>query len=506
MQLRYEFSKTDITKVKTDLLVVECQKKAGKKKVPGLLVKSDGGLILDKHLGGSLSRIIKGEEFSGECGEYKIIQTLGKIAAKNIMIIGSGEKKGFTLDTCRILGAKIAQGANEIRAKSLAGLLKPESVSGASPADRAQAIAEGMTLGLYRFEIYKDKKELEKQTLKTVTIVTKGTTRTFQTAVDKGQKIAEAINFARDLVNTPGEDVTPEKLAKEAKVIGKQKHMSVKILDEKALKKEKMNLITAVSKGSLNPPRLIHIKYKPPGKAKAKITIVGKGVTFDSGGYNLKPTRHIETMKSDMAGGAAVLAVMKLLPFLKPKVAVEGIIPASENMIDGTSHKPGDVIRSRAGKTVEIVNTDAEGRLILADAFDYALESKPDILIDLATLTGGVRYAVGELYAAVLGNNQKLIDDLIKASKEGGEPTWQLPLEKEYLKGLKEGIADLNNNGTSFAITIVGALFLHEFVEETKWAHFDIAESAWMKEENSYRHKGGTGAGVQTLVKYLMKY
>ena len=267
-----------------------------------------------------------------------------------------------------------------------------------------------------------------------------------------------------------------------------------------------MNLISAVSRGSLNPPRFIHIRYKPAKKTNKSMAIVGKGVTFDSGGYNLKPSRHIENMKADMGGAAAVLGLMKILPVIKPNVVVDAYIPASENMIDGEAHKPGDVIKSRSGKTVEILNTDAEGRLLLADAIDYAIAKKPDILIDLATLTGGVRYALGEIYTAILGNDQKLIDNILAASKEAGEPMWQLPLEKEYLKGFKESIADMSNTGKSFASTINGALFLNEFVGKTKWGHLDIAEAAWSDDARGYRSKGGTGAGVQTLVKFLQNY
>jgi leucyl aminopeptidase len=229
-------------------------------------------------------------------------------------------------------------------------------------------------------------------------------------------------------------------------------------------------------------------------------------VTFDSGGINLKPSRHIETMKCDMAGAAAVLGLMKLLPVIQPGVIVDGYIPTAENMVDGKAHKPGDVVKSRNGKTVEIINTDGEGRLLLADAIDYAIQKKPDALIDLATLTGSVRYALGEIYTAILGNDQKLINKVIDASKEAGEPTWQLPLVKEYLKGYVDGIADLNNVGKTFAGTISGALFLHEFVGKTKWAHLDIAETAWTEEDRNYRTKGGTGAGIQTLVKFLQKY
>lgn len=506
MKLDFEFTKEDITKIKADIFIIECRKMPGEKKKPGQLLRTDGGAALDKKLGGLIGRIITEEGLTGEAGCYKVIQTHGKIGAKNILVAGIGEDREFDLDTVRIVGARISKVAGELKASSVAGVVQPEKVEKFTPAERMQALSEGLILGGYRFERYKDKKAIEKQTFKTIKLICRGDTAPLSKAIATGTTIAEAINYARDLVNTPGDDMTPEVVAKEALKIGKKKGLSCTILDEKGIKRERMNLISAISKGSANPPRFIHIKYTPPRKAGARIAIVGKGITFDSGGYHLKPIKHIENMKCDMAGAAAVLAVMKMLPSFKPNVAVDGIIAASENMIDGKSIKPGDVIISRSGKTIEISNVDAEGRLIIADAIDYALQKKPDMLIDIATLTGGVLYALGEIYTAILGNDQKLIDKLISASKEGGEPTWQLPLEKKYLKGLKEAIADLNNTGKTYAIVISGALFLSEFVGKTRWAHLDIAESAWAKEERDYHPKGGTGAGAQTLIRFLMKY
>lgn len=506
MSLNFKFVKEDPFKIKSDIFVIECKKRPGEEKKPGILLRSDRGIDTDKMLDGIISKILADEKFTGETGSHKTIPTHGKIASKYVMVVGIGDEKEFDTDTARKVGAVVAKTANELNAKSVSGVLQPENFNKINPQERLQALAEGFTLGSYRFDKYKNKKDLDEKTFGTVFIHYKGNSKPLEKLLAIGTEVAEAINFARDLVNTPGDDMTPEALAKEAVRIAKGSGLTCKILDEKAIKTEKMGLITAVSQGSKNPPRLIHLKYNPTTKAKAKIVLIGKGVTFDSGGYNLKTTRHIEHMKCDMAGAAAVLGVMMVLPKVKPLVAVEAIIPAAENMIDGKAHKPGDVIRSRNGKTVEILNTDAEGRLLLADAMDYALGSKPDVIIDLATLTGGVRYALGEIYTAILGNDQKIIDKLIAASKEGGEPTWQLPLVKDYLKGFKEGIADLNNNGKTYAMTISGALFLEEFIGKTKWAHFDIAESAWAEEERDYRTKGGTGTGIQTLIKFLQKF
>lgn len=506
MKLDYKIVKEDVADIKADILLIACREQTGDEKGPGTLLKEDGGAIIDKKLGGFISSIIREENFRGEKAAYKIIHTSGRIGAKKIILMGIGKLSEFTLDTLRQIGAKTASVANEHKARSVAIVLQRENIASLAPRDRIQAFVEGMVLGSYEFNRYKGKKERDEKTLGMIFVAFKGVSAPILASIRVGKEIAEAICYARDLVNMPGADMTPEKLAKEAADISQKAGLKYDILKEGELKKERMNLILAVSKGSANPPRLIHMRYSPAKKPLKRIAIIGKGITFDSGGYNLKPTRHIETMKNDMSGAAAVLAVMKLLPAVKPKAEIDAYIPAAENMIGGNATRPGDIIVSRSGKSVEITNTDAEGRLILADAIDYAIERSPDIIIDLATLTGGVFHSLGEIYTAILGNNQKLVDNLIKVSKDAGEPTWQLPLEKEYLNGFKEGIADLNNTGKTAAQTIAGALFLEQFVRKIKWAHLDIAASAWYNEEKNYRKKGGTGAGIQTLVRFLQRF
>ena len=503
MSLEIKFTREEISRVKTDIVVILCRQIPGDEKKPGHLLKEDGGQRINRLLDGELEEIIKEELFTGELGKYKFIQTGGRIAAKNILLIGMGKTDDFTIDILRIIGKEMAAAASEISAKSITGTLQSGKIGKYKPEERIEAIAQGMVMGTYRFDLYKDKKNRDKQTLKSLFVYYDKNPNRVKEAALTGIALGEAINSARDLVNMAADDLTPSKLASEAIKISKKSGITCRVLDEKALKREKMNLLLAVSRGAKNPPRLIHIHYKPKGKAKARIAIIGKGITFDSGGYHLKPTQHIENMKSDMGGAASVLGIASLLRTIKPKVEIDAIIPAAENMIDANAIKPGDVVKSRSGKTVEIQNTDAEGRLILADAIDYAKGKKPDIIIDLATLTGHVRYSLGEIYTAILGNDQKLIDKILAVSKEAGEPSWQLPLEKEYLKGLTEGIADLNNNGKSKAGTIVGALFLAEFVDKTKWVHLDIACSSWHDEEYKYHPKGGSGAGIVTLIKFL---
>jgi leucyl aminopeptidase len=320
----------------------------------------------------------------------------------------------------------------------------------------------------------------------------------------QGEVVAESTNFARNLGNSPALDMTPQILAKFAREIHAKHKIGVNVMGEKEIKVEKMNAFLSVAKGSVEPPVFIHLHYKPARKAKAKVALIGKGITFDSGGISIKPARGMEQMKDDMAGAAAVLAVMKAVATLKPQVEIDAYVPACENMPAGNATKPGDVIKARNGKTIEVISTDAEGRMILADALSYAADKKPDYMIDLATLTGACVYAVGEKYAAVLGNDDRLIQKLKKSGERAGEPVWQLPLEHEYKKGLTKGIADLRNIGSSKADTINGALFLEEFVNETKWAHIDIASTSWTDEDLPYAPRGCTGAGVRILIDFLM--
>jgi leucyl aminopeptidase len=309
----------------------------------------------------------------------------------------------------------------------------------------------------------------------------------------------------RDLVNTPANDMTPEILARRARDISAECRLSCRVLDKKGIEAEKMGLLLAVARGSENEPRFVHMHYKPAGKAKTKVALIGKGITFDTGGYDLKPGRYMINMKNDMAGAAICIAVMKVLSAFKPRVEVNAYLPLCDNMIDAKAEVPGNIVRSRTGKTVELISTDSEGRLILADAISYALDKKPDYIVDLATLTGGVLYALGEIYTAVLGNDQRFIDRYLAASKAENEHAWQLPLEKEYNKDAAEGPADLKNALKTKADTIGGALFLNEFVGDTKWFHLDIAESAWSEEEKDFITKGGTGTMVRTLVRLLME-
>ncbi|MFA4875658.1 MAG: M17 family metallopeptidase, partial [bacterium] len=288
-----------------------------------------------------------------------------------------------------------------------------------------------------------------------------------------------------------------------AKQIAAECGLRCTVLKPDAIRRERMAGLLAVSRGSAEPPAFISLVYKPKGKPHGHVAIVGKGITFDAGGISLKPPRGMELMKGDMAGAASVLYAMQAIAALKPRAQVSAYIPAAENLPDGKAIKPGDVIKMRNGKTVEIVNTDGEGRLIIADALSYAADRNPDAIIDVATLTGGAAYCCGELYTLVLGSEQKLVDKLCRAAEAEGEPMWQLPIVEQYKKGYTSGIADLNNSGKSKAQTIMGAIFLREFVGKTPWAHLDIAASSWADDELPIGPKGATGIMVRTLVEFV---
>lgn len=494
-------------KLKCDLFAIGCfeeehDKKA--KEVPAKLMKSDGGLALDRALEGEIGHAIKAGTFTGEAGKMKLLYTEGRIPARHVLIIGMGKKKEADLDTLRMVMAKIGKTADELKLSSVAFILENKVLVKSAPHTRLQALVEGMILGRYSFEVYKDKEKRTQKTLKKVFVVTERQNAAMKNALVDGEVIANATILARDLGNTPGNDLTPRMLSKFAKDVASKGKLTFHEMGPAQMLKEKMGAFLSVAQGSNEPPAFVHLHYKPKGRSKATVALVGKGVTFDTGGISIKPTRDMSAMKADMCGAAAVIGVMKAIATLKPNVTVDAYICAAENMPDGKAIKPGDIITARNGKTIEYITTDAEGRMLLADGLSYACDKKPDYVIDIATLTGTCPYAVGEKYAAVIGTDQKFVNMLIKAGEQSGDPLWQLPLEKSYAKGLTKSIADLRNTGLSKADTINGALFLLNFVNDVPWAHLDIASNAWTDDATALCPKGATGSGVCLLTQFLM--
>lgn len=441
---------------------------------------------VDAILGGLLTRSLNEEPFEGPRPRVLVIRTGGLIEARYVLLT---RFDGETSDAAREAASAAAMEAARLKAGSLA--VEPFLADRLSDEEATLATAVGAYLGAYRFAAYKPQSRVVHRVA-----IHGGDAAAFARA----RVLAEAITFARDLVNTPANDLTPEALAAHARELGKAARLTVTVLDEQQAAKERLTAFLAVAQGSTrNPPRFLRLKYSPKGRPAARVAFIGKGVTFDTGGYSLKTAEGMLTMKSDMGGAAAVLGAFKALAELKPQVEVWGFVPATENMVDGHSFRPGDVIRARSGKTIEIASTDAEGRLMLADALDLAAETKPDLTIDLATLTGACKIALGPLIAGLFGSDQEVVERVRQAAGTAGERVWPLPLEPHYRELYASEIADLKNSGGRAGGAIIAALFLSDFAKGP-WAHLDIAGPAFTEKAHPLGPAGGTGFGVATLV------
>jgi len=502
--MKFQFTKNHLTQLDTDLAVVQVFSTEDKKIV---LQKSDGGAEIDQALQGGLSALLIKKGFSGKLGESYVVPSFGKIKPRMILVLGAGPKKSFSLEVLRQNAGTMVSVAKEYKAATIAGVMESASIGSFASAERLRAFAEGSTMASYTFDLYKTedrKQKAEDRKIEPIFyLVATGNTKPLQTAAEQGSTVGHAVNLARTLTDLPPNILTPTELGKWAQKHCHAKNVTCKVMGLKEIKAEKMGGILAVSQGSAEPPSFIHLHYKPAKKSKTSIALVGKGITFDSGGLNIK-LREMEAMKMDMAGSASVVGVFSVLAALKPNFEVHGFIASSENMPSSNAVRPSDIITMRSGKTVEVLNTDAEGRLVLADALDYALQFKPSFIVDAATLTGGTLYALGEKCTSILGNNDGWIKKIIKAGKKAGEPAWQLPLIQDYKRAFKKGPADLTNIGTTKASTISGALFLEEFVKETPWAHMDIAGTAWVTDCSGYFSKGATGVPARTFIYFLM--
>jgi leucyl aminopeptidase len=409
---------------------------------------------------------------------------------KRVIAVGLGKKDKVTTEKIR---RAAATAAGRVRALDLAEV--SVEVPAGDATENAQAVGEGFLLALYEYKKYKTR-NVKPLKLKTVRIAGPAE------AVERAAVYGAATSLARDLVNEPPSECTPRRLAAAAKDVAKN-GISIQVFDEKKIQKMGMGGLEGVARGSTQPPRFVHMTYRSP-RAKRTIAIVGKGITFDSGGLCIKPADGMLWMKDDMSGAAAVIGVFSALAALKPRVNVHGIFAATENMPDGSAYKTGDVLRAMNGKTMEIINTDAEGRLILSDALSYACRLKPDEIIDMATLTGACVVALGPDVSACFTKDEKLRNRLMEAARKQGEKLWPLPLEDDYFEMIRSHIADMKNSGGRWAGAITAALFLQEFVEPgIAWAHLDIAGPALVESDKVYRPTGGTGVMVRTLLRYL---
>jgi len=437
--------------------------------------------------------------FEGRVGETMVVPA-GSDPDTAVVAVGVGNPKDLTAEALRRAAAAFVKSA--WKDSSGATTLLAAAAAAESPvpaAAAAQAVAEGAGMAGYRFTRYKaDPKACRLASLSVVGADPVG--------LERGARLAAAVRMARDLINEPAGVLTPTRLAEVAsEMVDQEGSLVLTVLDEAAITAERLGGLLGVAAGSDQPPRLIELVYEPPDPI-GTVALVGKGITFDSGGLSIKPADGMETMKTDMSGAAAVLAAMSTLPAFGPPVKVIGIIPATENMVNGSATKPGDVLRIRNGKTVEVLNTDAEGRLVLADALSLAVEAEVDAILDLATLTGACKIALGARVAGLMGNHEAWMDQVRAAARQAGEPVWPLPLPDDYRRSLDSEIADLKNIGGRWGGALTAGLFLKEFVGDVPWAHLDIAGPARSEDDEGYLSKGGTGFGVRTIVETLMRF
>jgi leucyl aminopeptidase len=470
--------------------------------------KADDGFLkdLDKITGGLISSVIDSEELKGKEGENVYLHLIGngELKAQRLLLVGVGERGEYTTTQVSQMAGTAVRALRGKNAKSIGVVPRLDG----DAEEIASVVVEGAFIALFDPDKYRTSDKEEREITRLIVVMDGADETGLKRGVERGQIIGESVNFARDLSNEPGAYMTPTIMAERARDIANEFGLSVDVLDEARMEQEGMGSLLSVARGSDEPGKLIVLKYTPPNtveESEGLLAFVGKGITFDSGGISIKPGENMELMKYDMSGGATVMGAMRAVGQLKPPIPVLGVIPCAENLPSGKATKPGDVVRAMTGKTIEIINTDAEGRLVLADAIAYAKKLGATRIVDLATLTGAVSIALGDVNAAVLGTDQELIDEIIVAGKEAGEKFWQLPLDKEYSRQIKSDIADIKNVGGRKAGTITAAAFLKEFADGISWAHLDIAGTAWGEEAKPYRSKGPTGMAVRTLIKIVSR-
>jgi len=461
----------------------------------GTVGDSDALLALEDALGGGLLSHLKASEFDGKLEQQVDVPTFGRVKSRRLLVVGLGPKADADAARIRSVLAGAVRAAQSSTTKSLA-------LSLPSPLP-LRAVGEAIVLGAYRFSRYFTGDRKPKAELAKVSVLVSGkVTGEQKKQLDIGVAVGHAVGIARDAVNEPPNELYPETLAQIAHVIGKDHGFKVKVLDKKGILAAGMLLHYAVGQGSTNEPRFIHLSYVPK-KKKKKVVFVGKGLTFDSGGLCIKPAAGMGEMKSDMAGAAAVLGLMAAVGITKPDIELHVLVGAAENMPDGSAYRPADVFGSLDGKTVEIVNTDAEGRLVLADALAYAVKLKPDVIVDAATLTGAALVALGKTCSAFYATDDKLASLLEASAKEAGESFWRMPLLDELSEQLKSDIADLKHTGDRWGGSITAALFLREFVGKVPWVHCDIAGPVLAERARGMYPKGGTGHAVLTFLEFV---
>ena len=494
--MRVKASARDATKVRADALIVNLFQG----------VKKPGGVTgaVDAALDGAISELIASGEIKGMLGQVTTIHVFGQVPASRVVVVGLGRKRDFDTEAARRATAAAMRAMKRVGAKRVATVLHGAGEGGLDPDVAAQAVTEGALLGLYEYQ--RPGKPPMKDGVTELNIVERARSKVpaIRAGIERGRIIAEGAMLARDMSNSPANHMTPTDMAVRADQAATDAGLDITVFDREEMEERGMGALLGVSKGSAQPPKFIILEYKGDPDSEKAIGLVGKGVTFDSGGISLKPAGGMAEMKTDMSGGAAVIGAMRAIGLLKPKINVTGLVPAAENLPSSTAQKPGDIVTAMNGKTIEVDNTDAEGRLLLADALSYGNQIGLSPMIDIATLTGAILVSLGKVATGAFTNNQRTVDRLLKASRATGEKMWQLPMFDEYKKQNKSDVADVKNTGGRNAGSITAALFLAEFSEKTPWVHLDIAGTARAASTDGYTPKGSSGVPVRTLVQFVL--
>ena len=463
---------------------------------------------MNRATAGLIRHLLDSGDFKGELYQTSLVYTRQNSSARRILVVGLGERKGFSLDRWRGAAAKGAQVLRDLGVTSFSTPLVEGTLDRLPSDTHAQALIEGVVLGLYQFKELKTENRKKTKEIKKMFILEEdpARARAVHEGVVVGDALVQGVTLARDLVSRPGNLHTPSMMAKTAETIAQECGLTLRVLEEDDARKEGMGAFLAVAQGSDEPAKFIVLEYDGGANPLKRIALVGKGITFDSGGISIKPSDRMERMKSDMGGAAAVLATMQVVSKLELPLYLVGIVPCTENLPSGKAYKPGDVITSLSGQTIEIISTDAEGRLILADGLTFARRFKPDAIIDLATLTGSCVVALGDRVCGMIGNNERLMVRVRRAAEATGENVWEFPLWEQYQEQIKSDCADIKNVGPRAAGTITAAAFLSRFVRKTPWVHLDIAGPVWTEKSLPYIPKGATGVGVRLLVELLRNW
>ena len=462
--------------------------------------------VLDRALGGTLRELQQSREFEGKAHEVVLLHTHGKLPAKRLILAGLGKQAQLGLDQIRQAMGYAVKRVRQAKAGSFTISLPNAIPRGASMSDLSQTLTEGAILGSYQFMAYRSETPASKGvTSMTILVSQKSQLSPISEGIRRGIATAEATVFVRDLCNHPSNVMTPTKIASEARAVAKDTGVGIKILEQKEMERLGMGALLGVARGSHEPPKFIILQYHASKKKNdPPVVLVGKTITFDTGGISLKPAENMEQMKADMTGGAEVLATVRAAARLKLPLNLIGILPVAENMPGGRAMRPGDVVTTLSGKTVEVQNTDAEGRLILSDGLAYATRFKPAALIDVATLTGACVVALGQFAIGMFGTDAKLKEAITLAGLRAGERVWEMPLWEEYFEQLRSDVADMRNIGGRGGGMITAALFLSKFVGDYPWVHLDIASTDWSERERAYIPKGPTGIGTRLLIQFLI--